>query len=383
MSLNGTLETFPLPDVLALLAATKKTGELQVDGGRGAARVWLDGGEMVAAEVPRATTFVDAVFEMLRLSSGRFSFDNDGAAATPGQPVALEPLLREAQSRLGEWRSIEAVVPSLRCGVRLAAEVSGPKVSVTRDQWRALVAVATGPDVEGVMSSLGLGEFDSCRLLKDLVQTGLVTIDDAPAERPQPRPASPPETAAAPRPEPHSPSRPEPVQGMAPGPRRRLEVVEPAVAAEPEVAVPVRTQRPVAAVPSRLAAPAARLRAPAAQKSGEREQASGPASSPERASGNRPGRVSPRRGEAAAIAEDDESLVHQLAELQGEPRPSAARRAGQPAAEEKVSAVTEQQEEASNGGPERKEPASPASTPKADEPINRGLLLKFLNSVRS
>src|SRR5688500_2536717 len=107
VSLHGTLETFALPDVMALLAATKKTGELRVVGGRIDGRVHLDGGRVIGAAVGRADSFVDAVFELLRLTSGKFSFDADRRPDQPADPVDIEPLLLEAQSRLTMWREIE------------------------------------------------------------------------------------------------------------------------------------------------------------------------------------------------------------------------------------------------------------------------------------
>src|SRR5437763_14700771 len=90
VSLHGTLETFALPDVLALLAATKKSGELRVVGGSVDGRVWFDGGQVVATDVGASTAFVDAVFDLLRLTSGKFSFDADRQPASAFAPVPID-----------------------------------------------------------------------------------------------------------------------------------------------------------------------------------------------------------------------------------------------------------------------------------------------------
>ena len=140
MSLQGSLEGFPLPDVLALLASTKKSGELRVAGQRGAGRVWLSEGAVAGVNCGDATSTVDALFQLLRVDTGSFTFDAD-ADVPDGRSEALESLLGEAQTRLADWRAIEAVVPSLATGVRLAKELPGPKVSVTATQWRAVRAV--------------------------------------------------------------------------------------------------------------------------------------------------------------------------------------------------------------------------------------------------
>ncbi|MGH9151863.1 MAG: DUF4388 domain-containing protein, partial [Acidimicrobiales bacterium] len=185
MSLQGTLETIPLPDVLALLSATKKTGELRVTGARGDGRLWLRDGAVVGADVPRAATAADAVFELLRLAGGTFAFDSGVTGPQGGEALTVDALVAEAQERLGQWRAIEAVVPSLGCTVALAPELTGDDVTVSRDRWKHLVAAASAGDVAGVMARLGVGEYDACRTVKDLVDAGLVRVGPAPVAAPE------------------------------------------------------------------------------------------------------------------------------------------------------------------------------------------------------
>src|SRR5690606_38893718 len=116
LALQGTLDTFALPDVLHLLATTKKTGCLRLDGSRGSGTVHVDGGEVVAvaaAHAPLATELADALFELLRFEAGSFAFEAD-VGPEDRQPAAeVGSLLDAATALLQEWREIEAVVPSL------------------------------------------------------------------------------------------------------------------------------------------------------------------------------------------------------------------------------------------------------------------------------
>lgn len=202
MSLHGSLETFALPDVLTLLSSTKKSGELRVVGSRLDGRVWVDGGKVVGSDVGRSTTIVDAVFELLRLGEGTFSFEADRAAPSPGDPVTIEPILAEAQSRLREWRLIEAVVPSLDVMVRMAEQAPDTEVLVRADQWRLLAATGDGRSVSGLMDRLGMCEFDACRAVKELVEAHLAAIEDtAEAEAEAEPPTVEPAEAEEPRPE--------------------------------------------------------------------------------------------------------------------------------------------------------------------------------------
>lgn len=312
MSLHGSLDTFALPDVLTLLASTGKSGELHVTGERTEGHVWVDGGKVVGAHAGRARVPVDALFELLRLPEGSFAFHADKAADEPGDPADLAGLLAEAQRRLEEWRGIEAVVPSLEASVSLAPELGVSEVIVGKDQWRALVAVAAEQRVAGVVDRLGLGEFDTCRTLKELVEGGLVTIAA--------------EVRAA-----------------------MTELAsEPAVAESPDaadelVSLPARKPRSGASRDSESTGK---------RRSAKAEPAVEVASEPA-------GDVAPvaSGSEHELDPAEAEALVRQLAHLTGD--------------EEAAARTVEAYEKGELGDGDD------------DEPINRGLLLKFLSSVRS
>lgn len=347
MSLQGTLETIPLPDVLALLAATKKSGELRVTSERGDGRVWLDAGQVVGADVPRAVTAVDAVFELLRLSTGSFSFGDGTPPTGPGAPLAVAALLTEAQERLRAWQAIEAVVPSMACTLRLTPELGPESVTMSRQQWKELVAVATAGDVNGAMKHLGVAEFDACRTVKALVDAGLVQVGTPPVQ-PVPAPESPRPAAKAPPTEPAK-AAPMPRPAPTPGPVT-LPARSPGMA--PPRPAPVPGRAPVPAAPTNAA--------PAATANGGRSAA-------------------PRRGpEPAPSREEAEELVQHLASLGTAHAKAAPARV--------VSGPARRGGERDDGGPVAAVPGEPEGEGSAegngDEPINRGMLLKFLSSVR-
>jgi len=192
VALSGTLETFSLPDVLRLLSSTKKTGLLALDGDRGTGRVWVDGGEIAAAEADRAVVDdVDAVlFELLRFADAAFEFDAGAEAPDTDVRRDVDEALEVAGARLEEWREIEAVVPSLDVAVRMVSEVDA-EVTLGPDVWRVLACVGTGARGHDVARHLEQGEFEVCRSLRDLVEGGLVEVTEVPAEEPAPVEAEP------------------------------------------------------------------------------------------------------------------------------------------------------------------------------------------------
>ncbi|MFN8037915.1 MAG: DUF4388 domain-containing protein [Acidimicrobiales bacterium] len=181
MALSGTIETFALPDVLRLLASTKKTGCLRLDGSRGAGAIWVDGGAIVGGEAtgaPHADGAAEVLFELLRFKEGDFEFEADSTPDSAAPAAEVEPTLEAAEAMLEEWKGIEAVVPSLDHWVELNPELPGDEVTVSADRWKSLVAVAGGTSVGRLGDELSLGELPVSRSVKELVELGLVRVDE-------------------------------------------------------------------------------------------------------------------------------------------------------------------------------------------------------------
>jgi hypothetical protein len=214
LALQGTLDTFSLPDVLRLLATTSKTGRLRIDGDRGRGSVWLADGGVVDADADRTldgTPVDEVVFELLRFETGNFAFDGDDTGAAGGKPEDVEALLRRANALLGEWNELEAVVPSLEHEVTLSRDLSTDEVTINADNWQSVVAVASGRTVGELASALGLTELGVSRAVRDLVELGVVDV----SLTDRPRPAAP---APAPAARDERSRRPAPAADVEPAP---------------------------------------------------------------------------------------------------------------------------------------------------------------------
>lgn len=181
MALQGTLETFTVPDVLRLLSTTKKSGLFELEGDRGVGRVWLTDGALVAAASDRERTEIDAaLFDLLRFAEGSFRFEPDASAPDElsGQETDgdVEAALGRAEVLLDEWREIESVIPSLDSWVRLVPEIAGD-VTIAPVQWATLAVIGSGSTGRRVGDDLELGELDACRRLRELVDLGVAEVD--------------------------------------------------------------------------------------------------------------------------------------------------------------------------------------------------------------
>ncbi|HUR48353.1 MAG TPA: DUF4388 domain-containing protein [Acidimicrobiales bacterium] len=244
MSLQGTLDTFGLQDVLSLLSSTKKKGELQVRGPGFAGSVWMDEGKLVGAEVPRCPTLVDAVFELLRLPQGDFSFQGDSPVRGPMTAQSVGDVLSDAEDRLIEWRDIAIHIPSVHVKLQLVPASPSSQVVLDPDQWRLVVAAGHGVTLAELAEFMDMGEFQICRTAKFLVENGLATAE----------PVAPPAVPAPPAPAPvqDAPVQEAPKTQPEPSPAQAEQPAAPTPAPEPEPQAPA----PQPTTPPRPAAPA-------------------------------------------------------------------------------------------------------------------------------
>ena len=192
MALQGTLDTFELPDVLRLLASTRKSGRLDLRSDRGEGNVWMADGQVVGIAAPTgAGDLGDGLFELLRAREGDFVFQSGAEPTDAVPPADVEPLLATAEAQLAEWREIEAVVPSLSSWVGLAPELPTPSLTVDEDTWRLVAAIGSGLTVAELGDALGLGEVPVSGLVRDLVELGLGAVAPAPAHVRTAAPATP------------------------------------------------------------------------------------------------------------------------------------------------------------------------------------------------
>lgn len=209
VALQGTLETFALADVLRLLASTKKTGVLRIDGDRGNGQLSVVDGDLVGASAsgaPRAERPAEVLFELLRYADGSFIFDTDGDASG-SYSDNVDEALADAEEQLREWREIEAVIPSPTRLLRLVAE-RDREITLTARQWAAVVAIGSGRTSLELGERMGLSELPATRLARDLVELGAVAVGaethsaQSAASEPELEPTPDPFPEAEPEPEP-------------------------------------------------------------------------------------------------------------------------------------------------------------------------------------
>lgn len=186
MALQGTIDAFPLTDVLQLLSSSSKSGRLSLEGDRGRLELWIEQGSVVGGSVG-APDAPRSVFELLRFADGSFTFDvTDAAPPVPVEPMQLEQCLAAATELLSEWRRIEQVVPSMRHRVAPTPSIAEP-VTLSPEDWVVLTNAGDLPVVAELARRLDLDEFGCGAALADLVERDLmITLEPLAEHAPEP-----------------------------------------------------------------------------------------------------------------------------------------------------------------------------------------------------
>ncbi len=378
VALQGTLETFALPDVLRLLASTKKSGVLRVDTDRGRGELQVVEGVLVGGSAdrsPRASHPADVLFELLRSDDGSFVFDADAAVTATGEGEDVEAALAAAEAQMAEWAEIAAVVPSPNRLVTLRAERHEP-ITLDAEQWRAVAAIGHGCTVTELSERLDAVEIVATRWVRDLVQLGAVDLSDDDVERvdaavshaPAVEPSEPAVEAdhTAPAAPEHDPLPPLPFrQPVAEAPAEPQVDVAPEPSFEPSVGT--------AAVSPLFGDPQPAPEAPAVAPTWEPSNFGDDSSSffdddedplADDPFGPDPFRLPRLPSEDTAEDEDAAEMARQLANLSPRAAQAVAAAAAATSDEERDAAL-----------------AQAESAVEGEDPVNRGLLLKFLSSV--
>jgi hypothetical protein len=190
VSLQGTLDTLSLPELCELLSGTNKTGALHVRAEAGQGVLWFTGGKVCAGEAGGQTgppppgaggdlleRLHDVCFE------GTFEFEADRRPSWPAdRGVEVSGLLAETDRRMAEWREIISVIPSIEARPRLVPEPpAGGPITLDAAQWRVVTGIDGRRRVSALIRVLDGGEFTVCKVLRSLVQAGLVEIDADPS----------------------------------------------------------------------------------------------------------------------------------------------------------------------------------------------------------
>jgi hypothetical protein len=188
MPLQGTFDVIDFAETLRLSARLQLTGRLHVRFRAYGAHLFLEEGQLVgvgpsehrspamAGDV--RSRLEEVCCEMLEAQTGGFEFHPGKARATPAaERYRVETVLSRARKRLEEWHQLQESIPSMEMRVHMTASMTASEVTLDQEGWRFLTAVDGRRTLRAIGRVLELSDFDVCRLVKAMLDKGLVVFD--------------------------------------------------------------------------------------------------------------------------------------------------------------------------------------------------------------
>ena len=184
MTLRGSVASFPLETIVQLIAATAKTGQLEIRGGGESGTLGFSEGRLVSA-MSGDDTGDPALGAVFALSDGEFEFLPWSDAPATNLTGDLNQLLDRAVVQRDRIVADRELISDdrMRFALSEGAAAAG-EVRLSADQWRTLLAVNGERDLHAIAGHLKLGRLGSLAVLADLVRSGIVEVIAPPPPEP-------------------------------------------------------------------------------------------------------------------------------------------------------------------------------------------------------
>lgn len=195
MTLRGSLSSFPLETIVQLIAATAKTGQLEIRSGGESGTLGFADGRLVSA-LSGDDTSDPALGAVFALADGEFEFVPWGDPPDANLTGDLNQLLDRAVVQRDRIVADRELIPDDRMRFALSdrAAANG-EVRLSAEQWRILLAVNGERDLRAIAEQIQLGKLVTLAVLADLVRSGIVSATPPP---PEPAAQAPADERAAP-----------------------------------------------------------------------------------------------------------------------------------------------------------------------------------------
>jgi len=178
-SMQGKIEEVPLPDLVQLIASSRKSGVLLLKHDEEECRIDLREGKLAACRLAAAPGVPDrkAFWRVLAWERGSFELV---PPANPAPPAALEedvgPLLMEGIRQLDEWREASARLPRLEAKVEVADPLPVKLRDLTPEELDVLQAAMKGGTIQSILDRAPEPDVDLAKAIGVLLERGYLRV---------------------------------------------------------------------------------------------------------------------------------------------------------------------------------------------------------------
>jgi len=178
MSLQGSLASINLADILQLVSNSRQTGRFVITQNNGQkGYIYFDQGEIRHAECEDFSG-EDAIFTLIAWGEGDFIFESDNfdTAHTVSRPITT--LLMEAARRIDEWKLLKKKLGSVEAIPEFIAidKQERRKITLSTLEWLIVSKINGFNTINTISRESGINIYDAARIVFGMIASGLIRL---------------------------------------------------------------------------------------------------------------------------------------------------------------------------------------------------------------
>jgi uncharacterized protein DUF4388 len=190
LQLKGTLDQFPLRELIEMIVYSSVTGVLELRlGDQVGGLFFYDGRPYHAAA--SGETGLDAVGRLFEMPSAMFQFI--AGHTVTNETLWLDPweMIERAERQAVQWQRVRPHIPSVAWVPALRSNTGAEHIHINESTWPVLAAVDGQRSVAAIADNIGLTPLDVCVALVSLLDQKLIAIKPPRPGLLEPRPVLP------------------------------------------------------------------------------------------------------------------------------------------------------------------------------------------------
>lgn len=179
-TMSGSIAEIPLPDLMQLFGASKKSGVLVIRTESDVGKMYLDHGRIVFASVNEHDDVppLKSLYRILTWENGTFDMDPPEAREFPEKiEMSVEGILMEAMRQIDEIRRLGSDMPSLQASLLLTMPMIPPMRDLSPEELDVLQLAYNYGHVETVLNRSLASDLDTSQILVRLLKNGYLRVE--------------------------------------------------------------------------------------------------------------------------------------------------------------------------------------------------------------
>jgi len=179
-TMSGSIAEIPLPDLLQLFSASKKTGTLVIRTEHDVGKIYIDGGRVQFAVVNEHFDVapMKSLFRILTWAVGSFDMDAAEEREFPTKiEMSTEGILMDAMRQIDEIRRLGTDMPPHTANVSLAMPLVPPLRELSHEELDVLQLAHNYGLVETILNKSLASDLDTSTILAKLAKSGYLRTE--------------------------------------------------------------------------------------------------------------------------------------------------------------------------------------------------------------